>query len=192
MSPEVLFMTTVALAKIFLKMTLLTCLAPFSPKTLQNLTCLGLTLDSIHEKASCMLWLCKISFSLHSALQNLWMTTVCFHVPYACQIRYAPGLCKWKISALVPVISALTTKICGSSRLLMLMPIQVFGCSWGLLGHQALYLNCAGSLQRSTLGRKDRSYSRVWATFIGASLSLIACLREAILLSWSPISFRVC
>lgn len=46
----------------------------------------------------------------------------------------------------------------------------------------------AGSLHSSTLILRVRSSSRVWATFIGASLSCIAFLSKAMLFSMSNTS----
>ena len=55
-----------------------------------------------------------------------------------------------------------------------------------------LHLSWAVSRHSSTLGRCERWYRRVSATFRGASLSLMACFNSATLCSWSVISRSVC
>lgn len=83
------------------------------------------------------------------------------------------------------------------------------GCSWGSqrlrgpgqrlgggrgrgLARPGLHLNWAVSRHSSTLGRCERWYRRVCATFRGTSLSLMACFSSAMLCSWSAISRSVC
>ena len=63
---------------------------------------------------------------------------------------------------------------------------------WRVMAQRPQHLNWAASRHSSTLGRWERWYRRVWATFRGASLSLRACFRAAMLCSWSVISRSVC
>ena len=51
---------------------------------------------------------------------------------------------------------------------------------------------CGGSRHSSTFGRYWRVWSRVWATFIGFSLSLIAFFRSAISFSCIEMSLHTC
>lgn len=75
----------------------------------------------------------------------------------------------------------------------MVRYLSLFYESWELnvISEVVTYVFITGSLQSSTCSRRVRSSNRVWATFIGASLSAMAFRRSAIILSTSKISCTV-
>lgn len=72
-------------------------------------------------------------------------------------------------------------------------PVHKICCRFALVGIiYKSYLFCAGSLQSSTSCRCALDSSLVWATFKGATLSIIAFRRSSMFFSTSNISRWIC